>query len=64
MVSPLSILDDVYCSKRNINLSTLEKILLLALEIAREGREGRETGLTGPFRERNRRDVTVLIKTD
>jgi len=44
MIKSLDLLDDVCCTGRNINLKTLEQVLLLALEIAREGREGRKIG--------------------
>lgn len=44
MLKPLALLDDVCCEGRNINLVTLEQVLLLAVEIAREGREGRKVG--------------------
>jgi DNA integrity scanning protein DisA with diadenylate cyclase activity len=44
MSSSLPLLEGVCCSKRNVNLDTLEGVLLLALEIAREGREGRKIG--------------------
>jgi DNA integrity scanning protein DisA with diadenylate cyclase activity len=40
----LKLLRDVCCEERNINLITLEHVLLLAVEIAREGREGRRVG--------------------
>jgi diadenylate cyclase len=35
---------DVCNEKRNINIKTLEKVMLLAIEIGREGREGRKIG--------------------
>lgn len=35
---------DICTDKRGINLQTLESVLLLAVEIAREGREGRKIG--------------------
>ncbi|MEJ2707770.1 MAG: diadenylate cyclase [Anaerolineales bacterium] len=37
-------LKDICTEKRGINLDTLEKVILLAVEIAREGREGRKIG--------------------
>ncbi|MBW1697945.1 MAG: DNA integrity scanning protein DisA nucleotide-binding domain protein [Deltaproteobacteria bacterium] len=44
MIQPLSLLSDVCCADREINLITLENVVLLAVEIAREGREGRKIG--------------------
>ena len=44
MVKPLAFLDDVCNTGRRINTATLEQVLLLAVEIAREGREGRKIG--------------------
>jgi len=38
------LLGDVCTEKRGINLQTLEQTIILALEIAREGREGRRIG--------------------
>jgi diadenylate cyclase len=38
------LLRDICCKNRNINLTTLEQVLLLAVEIAREGREGLRVG--------------------
>jgi diadenylate cyclase len=35
---------DICNEKRNINIKTLEKVMLLAIEIGREGREGRKIG--------------------
>jgi DNA integrity scanning protein DisA with diadenylate cyclase activity len=35
---------DICCEQREVNLKTLEEIIVLAVEIAREGREGRRTG--------------------
>ena len=35
---------EVCSSKRKINLKTLEQVITLAIEIAREGREGRKIG--------------------
>lgn len=37
-------LRDICCKNRNVNLTTLEHVLLLAVEIAREGREGLRVG--------------------
>jgi len=37
-------LSDICCKSRNVNLTTLEHVLLLAVEIAREGREGLRVG--------------------
>ncbi len=44
MIKPLSLLSDVCCIERGVNLTTLEQVLFLAIEIAREGREGRKIG--------------------
>jgi DNA integrity scanning protein DisA with diadenylate cyclase activity len=38
------LLRDICTEKREINLETLEEVILLAVEIAREGREGRKVG--------------------
>lgn len=38
------LLDDVLTDRRGINLQTLEQVIVLAVEIAREGREGRKIG--------------------
>jgi DNA integrity scanning protein DisA with diadenylate cyclase activity len=38
------LLRDICTEKRGINLETLEEVILLAVEIAREGREGRKVG--------------------
>jgi diadenylate cyclase len=35
---------DICTEKRGINLETLEQVIILAVEIAREGREGKKTG--------------------
>ncbi len=40
----IELLKDVCCQDREINLFTLEQVLILSLEIAREGREGRKIG--------------------
>ena len=40
----MRLLRDICCKNRNVNLTTLEHVLLLAVEIAREGREGRRVG--------------------
>jgi len=42
--SSKDILSGICSGKRNINVNTLEKVVLLAIEIAREGREGRKVG--------------------
>ncbi len=39
-----NLLAGICSSKRRINVDTLEKVILLAIEIAREGREGRKIG--------------------
>jgi len=40
--------DDLFCeicsAKRGVNLETLKQVIILAVEIAREGREGRKIG--------------------
>jgi DNA integrity scanning protein DisA with diadenylate cyclase activity len=38
------VLSEICNKKRGINIQTLEKVLVLAIEIAREGREGRKVG--------------------
>lgn len=38
------LLQDICTDERGINLETLEQVILLAVEIAREGREGRKVG--------------------
>lgn len=38
------LLEDICTDKRGINLETLGQIILLAVELAREGREGRKVG--------------------
>lgn len=35
---------DIFTDQRGVNLKTLEQVILLAVEIAREGREGRKIG--------------------
>jgi diadenylate cyclase len=35
---------DIFTEQRGVNLKTLEQVILLAVEIAREGREGRKIG--------------------
>ena len=39
-----NILDEICNKNRNINTKTLRKVILLAIEIGREGREGRKIG--------------------
>lgn len=39
--SSTHLFDDIGTEMRGVNLSTLEQVILLAVEIAREGREGR-----------------------
>lgn len=41
---PVELLRDICNEKRGVNLHTLEQVILLAVEIAREGREGRKVG--------------------
>jgi DNA integrity scanning protein DisA with diadenylate cyclase activity len=40
----LELLQDICNEKRGINLRTLEEVIVLAIELAREGREGRKVG--------------------
>ena len=40
----LDVLADVCSENRDINVKTLEKVVMLAVELAREGREGRKIG--------------------
>jgi len=42
--TPSHLLKDILTDARGINNETLEKVILLAVEIAREGREGRKVG--------------------
>lgn len=44
MTEERQLLQDICTSKRGVNLQTLEDVILLAVEIAREGREGRKIG--------------------
>ncbi|MFZ0456426.1 MAG: diadenylate cyclase [Ignavibacteriaceae bacterium] len=39
-----NLLDEICNKSRNINVNTLRKVILLAIEIGREGREGRKIG--------------------
>ena len=39
-----NVLDDICTKERNINTNTLRKVIILAIEIGREGREGRKIG--------------------
>jgi DNA integrity scanning protein DisA with diadenylate cyclase activity len=39
-----NLLDEICSKSRNINTDTLRKVILLAIEIGREGREGRKIG--------------------
>lgn len=41
---PSEVLCDVCSVKRVVNLRTLEQVIVLSVEIAREGREGRKIG--------------------
>lgn len=43
-VNDSDLLDDICTTKRRINLETLKEVIILALELAREGREGRKIG--------------------
>jgi len=40
----LTFLRDICSEKRGINLNTMQEVIVLAIEIAREGREGRKIG--------------------
>ena len=40
----IDLLSDICTEERGVNLHTLEEVILLAIEIAREGREGRKIG--------------------
>jgi diadenylate cyclase len=40
----MDLFKDIYTEKRGINLDTLREVIILAVEIAREGREGRKIG--------------------
>lgn len=42
--TPSHLLKDILTDDRGVNNETLEKVILLAVEIAREGREGRKVG--------------------
>lgn len=44
MVETKDLLSDILTEKRNVNLEAMETVILLAVEIAREGREGRKVG--------------------
>lgn len=44
LTSSKGFLSGICSDKRNIDVNTLEKVVLLAIEIAREGREGRKIG--------------------
>jgi diadenylate cyclase len=43
-MSSVEVLQDIVSDRQGINSHTLEQIILLAVEIAREGREGRKIG--------------------
>ena len=43
-MGPENFLDGVDTEKSGVNPQTLERVILLATEIAREGREGRKIG--------------------
>lgn len=38
------LISDICCPERKVNIDTLERVLSLSMEIAREGREGRKIG--------------------
>ena len=43
-MTTINVLQDVVSPSRRVNLTTLEQVIMLAVEIAREGREGRKIG--------------------
>jgi hypothetical protein len=74
------LLRDICNDERGINLETLHQVILLAVEIAREGREGRKIGtmiipelrllrrrgllLKGPYSTRRDEQMTVASKKE
>ncbi len=59
-----SFLKDIFTEERGINLKTLEGTLLLAVEIGREGREGRKVGTLftiGDSEEVLKRSKTLIL---
>jgi diadenylate cyclase len=44
MIEDMDLLKDILIQERSINLQTLSDVITLAVEIAREGREGRKVG--------------------
>jgi diadenylate cyclase len=44
MIEDMDLLEDILIQERSINLQTLSEVITLAVEIAREGREGRKVG--------------------
>ena len=44
MIDDMDLLKDILIQERSINLRTLNDVITLAVEIAREGREGRKVG--------------------
>jgi diadenylate cyclase len=44
MLEDIDLLEDILIQERSINLQTLSDVITLAVEIAREGREGRKVG--------------------
>lgn len=44
MLSPSDLFSEICSDKRGVNSETLEQVLVLAVELAREGREGRKIG--------------------
>jgi diadenylate cyclase len=44
MIEDMDLLEDILIQERSINLQTLSDVITLAVEIAREGREGRKVG--------------------
>src|SRR6266478_7074911 len=44
MLEDMDLLEDILIQERSINLQTLSDVITLAVEIAREGREGRKVG--------------------
>jgi len=44
MIEDMDLLKDILIQERSTNLQTLSDVITLAVEIAREGREGRKVG--------------------
>ncbi len=64
MKQPNNIFEDICTDERKVNLSTLNSAIGLAVEIAREGREGRKVGtmfLIGNSRETLKRSRCLIL---